>query len=492
MRQRLTTRLLLTAILAANALYAEIPGKISYQGRLTDNVGLPLSGQHALTFKIFVDSAGLGQIWTETQNGVVVTNGLFSVILGSVTPIPLNAFEGQTCYLGIAIDGGIQLSPLHPMVSTPYAFHADFAGRAPLGGGWSVGNNVWLENSDKKVGIGTMTPSYKLDVVGTARASDSLIGSKLRLGSPSDDGRLNLYGNQTTGPALTLREFSNGGGALELFHSDGSTISYLAADGDGSGGYMSVRRSTLDYGLIMDGNYSGSNNPRISILGADRSVFFNLGDSGDSSVMLPTGSISHIECRNEAGISNAERSTGSVSLPDGVVTTVLTRSCYFPTDGWVAVIGTCSYDFWHTSGESEEFAFAVSNVAGTIPADQGFLRRCSSGWSTFNFRDFATVHGYFAVDAGAQSLYLLGKAAFVDGAFANDAQLTIMFFPTNYFWLGKGDYADNPGQEEIDQQTQSRIDAEVAKLRVEFEAKLEQMRVEMEKQLKTADFNGKM
>ena len=272
MRHWLTTRLLLTAILAAGALYAEIPGKISYQGRLTDNAGLAINGQHSLTFKIFADSTGLGQVWTETQNGVVVTNGLFSVILGSATPIPLNAFEGQTCYLAIAIDGGIQLSPFHPMVSTPYAFRADIAGRASLGGGWSDGANVWLENFDKKVGIGTMTPSYKLDVVGTARASDSLIGSKLRLGSPSDDGRLNLYGNQTTGPAVTLREFSNGGGALELFHSDGSTINYLAADGDGSGGYMSMRRSMLDYGLIMDGNYSGSNNPRISILGADRSV----------------------------------------------------------------------------------------------------------------------------------------------------------------------------------------------------------------------------
>ncbi|MBK7091555.1 MAG: hypothetical protein IPH59_07520 [bacterium] len=169
MRPRLTTLLLLMAIIAAGTLNAEVPGKISYQGRLTDNIGLPLNGQHSLTFKIYTDAAGLGQVWTETQSGVVVTNGLFSVILGSVTPIPLNAFEGQTCYLGIAIDGGIQLLPLHLMVSTPYAFRADIAD-GTLGGGWSDGANVWLENSDKKVGIGTMTPSYKLDVV-AARAS---------------------------------------------------------------------------------------------------------------------------------------------------------------------------------------------------------------------------------------------------------------------------------------------------------------------------------
>ncbi len=491
MRQQLTTLLLLTAVLAAGTMNAEIPGKISYQGRLTDNTGLPLGGQHILTFKIFADSAGQAQIWTETQNSVTVTNGLFSVILGSVVPIPLNAFSGQSSYLGIAVDGGAQLSPLQPMVSTPYAFRADVAGRASLGGGWYDGSNVRLENSDKKVGIGTMTPAYKLDVVGTARASDSLIGSKLRLGSPTDDGRLILYGNQSSGPALTLREFSNGGGTLELFDSDGSTADYLAADGDGSGGYLTVRRSTVDHGLVVDGNYSGSNNPRISMLGVDRSVLFNMDISGDSSVMLPSSSISNVECRNEAGISNSERSSGFVSLPDGIVTTILTRNCYFPTEGWVAVIGTCTYDFWHISGESEVFNFAVSNVAGTIPADQGFDRRCSSGWSTYNFREFATVHGYFSVDAGQQSLYLLGKAEFVDGAFVNDAQLTVMFFPTNYFAIAKGDYADNPEQKEIDQQTQSRIDTEVAKLRAEFETKLEEMRIEMEKQLKSVDANEK-
>ncbi len=373
---RTTTKLLamiaMTVILAAGTLNAEIPGKISYQGRLTDNVGLPLNGVHSLTFKIFIDAAGLGQVWTETQNGVVVTNGLFSVILGSVTPIPLNAFSGETCYLGIAVDGGAQLSPLQPMVSTPYAFHADFAGRALLGGGWyDYGSNVALENSADRVGIGTMTPGYKLDIVGSARASDSVIASQLRLGSTSKDGSLSLYGNQTSDVAIKLAESEfDGGGEITVYHDDGASIGYLASDANGSGGYFSVRQGVGINGLVVDGNFAGTNEARVAIDGLNRSAIFDMGASGDSSVMLPSGSISHIECRNEAGISNAERSSGAVTLPDGVVTTILTRRCSFPTDGWVAVIGTCNYDFWHASGESEEFTFAVSNVAGTIPADQ--------------------------------------------------------------------------------------------------------------------------
>lgn len=488
------TPLIRIALVAALAiccprLFAEIPGMISYQGRLTDNLGQPLTGSHSLTFQIFADSNGTAQIWTETQNNITVTEGLFSVILGAVVPIPLNAFTGPVCYLGVGVDGGAPLRPLRPMVSTPYAFRADIAGRAYIGGGWyDYGTNVALETPSDKVGIGTTTPTFKLDVVGSARASDSLLGSKLRLGSPTDDGRLNLYGNQTSGPALTLREFSSGGGAIDLFHGNGSTANYLAADGDGSGGYLTVRRSTVDFGLIVDGNYSGSNNPRISILGADRSALFDMNASEDSSVMLPGSAISSLECANEAGLANTRRTT--VVELDDTLFTVASRLVRFPTDGYALVLASGSLEFRATS--SDTFRLGVSNTETTFPVSANILMQ-NDLLAGQKYIFPMVAQGYFSVDAGVQYFYLLAKRPLhsANTTFIHNANLAVLFFPTSYAWFlppAAGTAAgSDPEQVELDRQTQTRLDAQIAKLRAEFEAKLEQIRIEAAKQQPEVD-----
>ena len=53
---------------------------INYQGRLTDEVGTPVTGTLSLTFTIY-NSAGDSQ-WTESHSTVQVDDGLFNVILG--------------------------------------------------------------------------------------------------------------------------------------------------------------------------------------------------------------------------------------------------------------------------------------------------------------------------------------------------------------------------------------------------------------------------
>ena len=85
---------LIVLVSLASMSLAEIPKMINYQGMLTDNSGTPLSGAYNLTFKIYTDTTGGSSIWTETQNGVQVQNGLFNVILGKQTALNL-AFDQQ-------------------------------------------------------------------------------------------------------------------------------------------------------------------------------------------------------------------------------------------------------------------------------------------------------------------------------------------------------------------------------------------------------------
>jgi hypothetical protein len=112
-----------------------IPRMINYQGKLTDASGNPITGTKSMTFKLWdVLSGGTTPLWTETQS-VVVTDGVFNVLLGSSTPIPGSAvLQSGTCYLEIIVEG-VPIIPRTQLVSVPYAYKADtadYAANAPL------------------------------------------------------------------------------------------------------------------------------------------------------------------------------------------------------------------------------------------------------------------------------------------------------------------------------------------------------------------------
>ena len=85
----------------ASVTIAEVPQLINYQGRLTDSGGEPLNTTVSMTFTVYDAVVGGNVKWIEAQGSVIVTDGLFSVLLGSISPIPDTVFNGTTRYLGI-------------------------------------------------------------------------------------------------------------------------------------------------------------------------------------------------------------------------------------------------------------------------------------------------------------------------------------------------------------------------------------------------------
>lgn len=158
--RKLTRIFLLVLLLSAlryplSAAYGAVPHLINYQGRLTDTSGKPLEGSYAVTFRIYDAETVGSMLWEETHAGVVIQKGIFSVLLGSVTNLGL-AFDKQY-YLEIKV-GTEVMSPRQRITSAGYAVRAEKAE--------AVSGSENIFPSTGNVGIGTTSPTAKLDIGG--------------------------------------------------------------------------------------------------------------------------------------------------------------------------------------------------------------------------------------------------------------------------------------------------------------------------------------
>ena len=115
--------IVLLAVIAANA---QVPQLINYQAILTNPDGDPIDGTRSIRFSIHDSETGGTELWSETQD-VTITDGLFSILLGSVTPIPYSVFDDDETYLELKVGSDPVMTPRKRLVSVAYAMHANYA-----------------------------------------------------------------------------------------------------------------------------------------------------------------------------------------------------------------------------------------------------------------------------------------------------------------------------------------------------------------------------
>ncbi len=116
-----------TLIICDAALGA--PGTINFQGRLTNNAGEALDGTFTVHFSLFNSLIGGTLLWEEEQ-GVTVTDGIYSCQLGAATPLDASVFSEDEVFLEVSIyntDSATweTLSPRQKLTSTAFAFQAE-------------------------------------------------------------------------------------------------------------------------------------------------------------------------------------------------------------------------------------------------------------------------------------------------------------------------------------------------------------------------------
>ncbi len=100
---------------------AAVPRQISYQGHLLDAGGDPLSGSYDFEFRLMSAASGGVELWSESHDSLLVTEGVFHVVLGETNPITI-MFD-EPLWLEITVSGET-LTPCQALNSVGQALNA--------------------------------------------------------------------------------------------------------------------------------------------------------------------------------------------------------------------------------------------------------------------------------------------------------------------------------------------------------------------------------
>ncbi len=243
---RTLTCIMIALVLTCSAL-ADVPRVVSYQGRLLNSGGQPADTTVDLTFSIYSDTARTKLIWDETHPGVVVTDGTFSVLLGSVETMPTGFFDGALHGLTVTVGSDAEMLPPVPMVSMTYALRslvADSAlavnltdGSLPLDAlardeatdgyvlKYSVADSAWIPAEDLQGSVGTAGGWTDLGTV----VRQQTLTDRVALGTATPLGKLHVEAPDVNTPALHLEGSSRdivwrSGEHLQVGEWDGTTF----------------------------------------------------------------------------------------------------------------------------------------------------------------------------------------------------------------------------------------------------------------------------
>ena len=223
---------------ASTLLGTSLGTAFTYQGRLMDDSGAPLTGSYDFQFKLYDAASGVSQVGsTVTVGDVDISDGLFTAQLD----FGGSAFTGDARWLEIGVRAGSStgayttLSPRQPLTPAPYALSlrpgADVKGDVD-----GVTSLLYVHNDGTGYGVWGYGNSGR-GVYGTSSSGFGIYGY-----SPSGTG---VYGqsNSATNYGVHGENTSSGTGVYGE-SSSGDGVKGESTDGDGVRG-----KSTSGYGV---------------------------------------------------------------------------------------------------------------------------------------------------------------------------------------------------------------------------------------------------
>jgi len=242
---------------------------VSVQGVIRDNESNTIpDGNYTITFKLYTADMGGSAVWTEEQT-LTVVNGVYGVELG--TQASMSGLDWGTQYwLEVASISGAfttadPLTPRTRMTMSPYAIMAGMEGTT----------NVVPQSGN--VGIGTASPSFKLDVQpGTenARIGNAEIGAWPASTDYTYFGNQNLNHGDAGNYALLQGQHGatllNAGGGNKI-HFRINNVDKMVLNGNGN----------LGVGITDPGSRLSVGGGEVTFTRYDNTTHFHHGGNGD-------------------------------------------------------------------------------------------------------------------------------------------------------------------------------------------------------------------
>jgi hypothetical protein len=387
-----TTRFFLTiaifAFVSCVSLIADVPHYFSYQGRLMDDAGNPLTDTVELDFGIYVEESATTLLWQEVHPSVSVVDGLFNVFLGSGNPMSDSIFDGSVLWLGIKVNDGQVMDPLTPFVASPYSFHsihadtAEYALNAPAPTSiWSQsGNYIRLPDVGDSVGIGVLDPPYKFTVNGEIAVAS---GGESKYLINYDQGGLNIAEIGVQDRMIHLSDSGNVGigtvGAEEKLH--------------------------------VAGNAKINDTIKVGAFEEDAINRHNIID--------------------EVGLGYASYYTYWQSLTTDY-TPYLTKEITVPTSGYVLAIADAGVILFHGSGTATGARVAVSDMPDRLNGSMYQQFFLAFNVSAGDYFGAVSCQRLFNVSAGTHTFYMIAKKVSERNTNIINEQMILLFIPTSY------------------------------------------------------------
>ena len=209
-----------------------VPALVAYSGTALNAEGNPLSGEASITFLIFKDQTGGEPLFAESQTVTLDPSGHYKVNLGATLAngLPSDLFStGEARWLEVQA-AGQSPQPRVLLVSVPYALKA--ADAATLGGLPASAYALAAQNAKAAFASAAVTPDAASDVTttggtagyvpefnGTTTIVDSpifVLGNDVGIGTATPTAKLDVSGTGLFTGLLSANAGATLGGTLEL------------------------------------------------------------------------------------------------------------------------------------------------------------------------------------------------------------------------------------------------------------------------------------
>jgi len=399
-------------VLLGGVVSAEVPRLLHYQGRLTEPDGTPLSGEHAVTFRLYDAAVSGATVWEETHEirFDARDEGLFSTNLGSLTSFPETLQFTEPVWLTTEVDGDGELLPRQQLTAVAYAMNADL-----LDG---------LE-AEAFLRIGQVSVAVPAEVGSAAQTG---VGTDI---SRSDHAHRGLHSLAAAGQSPIFGNAVLAEGENVTLTQDGQTITVDAESPEGvslsdeapANVSETEQSGAVEAASRADHAHQGLHS--LAVAGQDQLLGDAVLAEGENVTLTQDGQTITIAAADSAGASGGRASAASTSataIAVGSDTTLLSATITKSQDS-TALLIIASVQLEHTSNPPEKIV-DLKLFRDGAQLDASYMARVGTAGRTVSEWP-ATIHSW---DTSAAGTYTISLTAQSDGggAQATVRRLTIL------------------------------------------------------------------